>query len=262
RAADQRPCFPDWDVLRTLGGEILEVSALALAEYVEAGEPVLLTGRFEHGILFEASMLPRQPQDRWRLRLIGSTEVELPLPLGVNGPSFLNWRDRDGTLHEETWEPWDPWPTMVEVVEEELGLAARVESAAAPLAVGSARSEAIAAEPAAGSKWTAPEITATAPLAAEARKRPNLARPRLSWQDAMRWHELDDAARRSVEKRRTSVLEYQEASEEVTFKGTMTLVGCGVLWTIILLLVLSRWAPGLGWVAGGLLALFLVLQLL
>lgn len=83
-----------------------------------------------------------------------------------------------------------------------------------------------------------------------------------SWQDEVRCLELDDAARRSVEKRRSSALEYQEASEEVGFKGTMTLVGCGLLWLTLLLLVLSRWVPKIGWVIVPVLVLFLVLQLL
>src|SRR5205085_1981970 len=55
------------------------------------------------------------------------------------------------------------------------------------------------------------------------------------WQDAVRALELDDAARRSLERRRASTLEYPEASEEVGFKGTMTLVGCGMLWGILFL---------------------------
>jgi len=55
------------------------------------------------------------------------------------------------------------------------------------------------------------------------RKKRAAATPLLTWQDAVRGLELDDAARRSVEKRRSSLMEYQEANEEVGFKGTMTL---------------------------------------
>ena len=58
--------------------------------------------------------------------------------------------------------------------------------------------------------------------------------------------ELDDAARRSVERRRASTLEYPEANEEVGFKGTMAMVGCGVLWVMLSLLILSVWVPLLG----------------
>lgn len=85
---------------------------------------------------------------------------------------------------------------------------------------------------------------------------------RLSWQDAVRSLELDDAARRSIEKRRTSLLEYQEASEEVGFKGTMTLVGCGLLWLVILVVILARWVPQIGYLIVPILAVFLVMQLL
>jgi predicted dehydrogenase len=83
-----------------------------------------------------------------------------------------------------------------------------------------------------------------------------------TWHDATRGLELDDAARRSVERRRASTLEYQEATEEASFKGTMTLVGCGMLWGMILLLILSHWVPQLGWIILPLLAVFIVLQFL
>jgi hypothetical protein len=82
------------------------------------------------------------------------------------------------------------------------------------------------------------------------------------WQDAIRCLELDDAARRSIARRRSSTLEFQEATEEVGFKGTMTLVGCGMLWAIVGLVVLSRWAPWLGWAIIPLLAAFLIMQTL
>ncbi|MGH7173898.1 MAG: Gfo/Idh/MocA family oxidoreductase [Gemmataceae bacterium] len=97
---------------------------------------------------------------------------------------------------------------------------------------------------------------------------------RLSWQDAIRALELDDAARRGVEKRRSSLLEYPEATEEVGFKGTMTLVGCSLLWIMLLLLILVHWLPKdvresrfLGWPIFGWmfvlpLVVFLGLQLL
>ncbi|HZV05912.1 MAG TPA: Gfo/Idh/MocA family oxidoreductase [Gemmataceae bacterium] len=86
--------------------------------------------------------------------------------------------------------------------------------------------------------------------------------PALRWQDAIRALELDDAARRGVEKRRSSLLEYQEATEEVGFKGTMTLVGCSLLWGVLLLLILSVWWPKLGFLIVPLIVVFLGLQFL
>ena len=83
-----------------------------------------------------------------------------------------------------------------------------------------------------------------------------------TWQDAIRCLELDDAARRSVQRRRASTLEYPEATEEVGFKGTMTLVGCGLLWLVLLLAILSYWVPYLGWLIAPVLVFFLALQLL
>jgi hypothetical protein len=84
----------------------------------------------------------------------------------------------------------------------------------------------------------------------------------LSWQDEIRCLELDDAARRSVERRRASTLEYQEVSEEVGFKGTMTLLGCSLLWSSLVLLLLSVWVPWLAWIILPVFGLFLVLQVL
>jgi predicted dehydrogenase len=85
---------------------------------------------------------------------------------------------------------------------------------------------------------------------------------KVTWQDAVRQLELDDAARRSVEKRRASALEYQEASEEAGFKGLMTLFGCALLWGSLALLILSRWFPWAGWLIAPLFGIFLLMQLL
>ena len=81
------------------------------------------------------------------------------------------------------------------------------------------------------------------------------------WQDAIRALELDDAARRGVERRRSTVLEYPEATEEVGFKGTMTLVGCSLVWGMLLILILSVWWPKLGVLIVPLIVVFLGLQL-
>ncbi len=217
-AAGELPCFPGWDVLRALGGEVAEVSVLTPGEAVEAGAPVLVAGRFERGGMFQQTLLPHQPEGRLRLRLVGSAgEAELLFPLGVPGPAFLTWRD-GGEPCEEAWDDWDPWPRMVELVEEALAAGQRGRGA-----------------------------------------QPGV---RLTWDDEVRCLELDDAARRSAHRRRSSTLEYAEASEEVGFKGTMTLVGCGLLWAIILLVILSRGVPWLGWAVAPLLGVFLLLQLL
>ncbi len=82
----------------------------------------------------------------------------------------------------------------------------------------------------------------------------------LRWQDAQRSLELDDAARRSIARRRSSTLEYQEASEEASFKGTMTLVGCGLLWLTVVLFILSPLAPKVLWLVAPVFGVFLALQ--
>jgi hypothetical protein len=172
------------------------------------------------------------------------SRADVELPQGWRGPAFLSYTDEGGS-REESWPSWDPWAKVCEKLEAAL-LARKLPADAAPSAP----------SPATG----------------------------LSWEDEIRCLELDDAARRSVERRRSSVLEYQEASEEVGFKGTMTLVGCGLMWALLgMLLVLALVAQGLrssqsglatllpegaqaatcvGFVFGLPLVLFLALQLL
>ena len=82
----------------------------------------------------------------------------------------------------------------------------------------------------------------------------------LGWLDEIRSLELDDAA--LVPRRRASTMEYQEASEEVGFKGTMTLVGCGLIWIVLLLLLLSAWAPAIRYLIPPVLLAFLAVQAL
>jgi hypothetical protein len=214
-----RPALPGWDVLRAVGGEIAELSALTPGEAVSSAEPVLLAGRFEGGGLFESALLPGQPQAFERLTLMGGRgRAELLFPTGRSGPAQLIWHDGLGDACREEWEDWDPWPLLVEAFEEEV---------------------------------RRPRASAN-----------GQGSPHLSWQAAVRGLELDDAARRSAERRRVSTLEYPEANEEVGFKGTMTLVGCGLLWCILVLLFLSRWVPWLGWLIVPILVGFLGMQLL
>jgi predicted dehydrogenase len=227
-----RPSLPGWDLLRVVGGEIAEVFAFAAREELDPEEPVLLAGRFERGGLFQAAFLAGQQDAHWRLSAVGAHgRADLFFPQGWPGPARLSWRDETGEPRKETWETWNPWPALVEVFE---------------LATATPRPKA-----------EGDELRNSGPEAAPGAVAP----ARLGWQDAVRSLELDDAARRSAEKRRASALEYQEASEEAGFKGTMTLFGCGLLWGSLLLLILSRWVPWAGWLIAPLFGLFLVMQL-
>src|SRR5262249_9072132 len=165
----------------------------------------------------------------------------------------LTWQDPTGVPREETWEAWDPWAPLVQTFEAALaGAPAPSPGADAP-------------RPAAGGAGTRFEgrSTAISPgRLAAARPRAAPPPPSPTWQDETRLLELDDTARRSVERRRANTLEYPEATEEVGFKGTMTLVGCSVLWGSLVLLILSHWVPWLGWLVVPLLVPFLALQLL
>jgi predicted dehydrogenase len=243
--AGHKPSLPGWDVLRVLGGEVSEVSAFAEGEAPEAGRPVLVSGRFERGGVFQVALVPNQPAASWRLAVVGSAgRAELLFPQGWEGPAFLGWRDGSGEQREEYWERWDPWPALVEAFESALRPdrppPAEKEGAPATGITASPRGERVAAQPGSG------EDRAQA----------------LTWQDEVRALELDDAARRSAERRRAHALEYQEASEEVGFKGTMTLVGCALLWGVLVLVIASRWVPRLGWLVLPLLVVFIVLQFL
>jgi predicted dehydrogenase len=240
-----KPAFPGWDVLRLLGGEIGEVFAFAEKEHLEEGEPVLLTGRFERGGLFQVTLLPEQRAGQWRVCAVGSRgRAEVYFPQGWEGPACLDWRDESGEEHEEYWERWDPWPALVEVFEACVApdRMKRLAGESTPHAVMKERPGSVAS--------ASPGRVAT------------LSPVPLSWQDAVRALELDDAARRSVERRRANVLEYQDVSEEVGFKGTMTLAGCALLWGMLLLLIVSRWVPQVGWLILPLLVVFAGLQLL
>lgn len=226
-----RPALPGWDVLRALGGEISEVSALGPGEELQPGGPVLLSGRFERGGLFQVSLLPNQYEVRWRLAVVGSRgRAELVFPDGWPGPARLTWPE-GGAVREEHYGPWNPWSPLIQLLES-------TERAAR----------------ASGAEQDVPTKTLLSPG--------SVPRAALTWQDAVRGLELDDAARRSVSRRRTHTLEYPEATEETGFKGTMTLLGCGLLWIALLLLILSAWVPWLGLVIVPALLLFLLLQLL
>jgi hypothetical protein len=199
----RKPALPGWDVFRALGGEIAEVSGLAAREDLSASEPVLVSGRFERGGLLQLTLAPGS--EGCRLVIHGTVaRADLYFPQGWRGPAFLCYSEANAA-REESWPSWDPWAetcNRVQALLPERGGAHLPSSE--PITAGSAR----------------PPI-------------------RLSWEDEIRSLELDDAARRSVERRRTSVLEYQEASEEVGFKGTMTLVGCGLMWALLVMLLVS-----------------------
>ena len=83
--------------------------------------------------------------------------------------------------------------------------------------------------------------------------------PRIGWPDAIHALELDDALRRSVEKRRPQSLDYREITEEVGARGTLTLIGCGMIWLMLLVFGLSVWVPWIRWAIVPMLGGFLLL---
>jgi predicted dehydrogenase len=232
--AGHKATFPGWDLLRALGGEIEEVSAFAEAEELRAGQAVLLSGRFARGGLFQVTLLPGQPSPRACITAVGRAgRAELFWLQGWDGPAFLGWSIPGEESREEAWDRWDPWPAMVEVVE-----------------------AAVAGRPASSPEHRHAVQEGPPAPRPEGRDLP------LSWQDAVQGLELDDAARRSVERRRASALEHPEPTEETGFKGAMTLVGCSLFWVVLLLLILWNWWPPARYLIPPVLILFLALQLL
>src|SRR5262249_48160905 len=109
RQPGARPCFPHWDILRSFGGEIAEVSAFAAHEQLEPGEPVLLAGRFEGEALFQVTLLPSTGEPMWRLRMEGrSGQAELVFPQGWLAPARMCWSASGEQGHEENWPAWSP----------------------------------------------------------------------------------------------------------------------------------------------------------
>ncbi len=92
--------------------------------------------------------------------------------------------------------------------------------------------------------------------------------PLPAWVDACRAIELTETIDRSLAKGRTIELHLEDHSEQSTFKGTMTSLGCGLLVVALLIMLVAAVAGRLGlplvrhWAAVlvALLGLFLALQ--
>ncbi|MSQ94019.1 MAG: hypothetical protein EXR98_05620 [Gemmataceae bacterium] len=224
---EHKPGLPGWDVLRAVGGEIAEVYLQCPQAEVLPGQPLLLSGRFLTGLVFQATYLPNQAESRWRLSLVTTTgRPTLAFTDGWPGPAQWTFTDEHGSGQAEDFKPFHPWTALIERFEEAVRLAAI--------------------------KKPQPGVPADECLT----KTPAT----LGWHDELRALELDDAARRSAERGRSSTLDLQEATEEASFKGTMTLVGCSLIWLAVIVLILSTWQPWLVWLILPLFAVFLVMQ--
>jgi len=226
---NSKPSLPGWEVLRVIGGEIGEVFLQSTRTELSPGEPLTVSGRFASGLLFHANFMPRQAHAHARLSLVTTTgRASLHFAHGWPGPARLAYTDEEGQSRTESWDTINPWPALIQHFE---------------LAVldGSVR------RPQPGQ-----------PDDANLTKNP----PHLGWPDALRALELDDAARRSLERGRASTLDLQEVTEEASFKGTMTLVGCSLIWLAVVVLIVSIWIPWLAWGILPVFAIFLGLQAL
>jgi len=247
---DSRPGLPGWDVMRRIGGEIVEVFALAAEEEPTPGRPVLLAGKFADGKLFHVTLQANQPEAFWRIAVIGPRPLALVFPDGWPGAASLTYEDDTGALRTESWAALPPWSPLIDAFER----AVTIRKIHAP-SPGTTDERC----------WTSSEQPSTEAIQAAdtmvgmSRGHSNAM---LGWTDEIRGLELDDAVRRSLRYRRSSTLDLQDASEEASFKGTMTLVGCSLMWTILVFLILSIWIPKIGWVIFPALGIFLLMQTL
>ncbi len=223
---EPRPELPGWELWRLLAGEIVEIFAQTPAEDVLPDDALAVSGRFASGTLLHGTFLPRHHQTSLRIRMVFAQETwEMEFPDGWPGPARLR-----GPVETLEYPTFDPWP----------GVAQMWDSALAALPV-----------PKPGQL---PAQSTSACLTSPT--------PRLTWLDEIRGLELDDNVRRSLRYRRAYLLDLQEASEEASFKGTMTLVGCSLIWIMLLWLILAVWLPWMAWLILPTLAIFLGLQFL
>jgi len=116
--AGQKPAIPGWEILRTLAGEIAEVSAVASSEEVQGDEPLMLSGRFEPAGLFQMQLLPNQTADTVVIVAHATAgQAHVSLPGGWIGPAQFELRLDTGEREVQDWPTWNPWPKMVEVLE-------------------------------------------------------------------------------------------------------------------------------------------------
>jgi len=231
-----KPGMPGWDVARCVGGEIDEIYVQAPGNELNAGEALLLAGRFQNGVLLQAAYLPDQAEASWRVSILTTTgRATLRFTHGWPGPALLTFTDASGADRSEAWPTIDPWLAWIDRFEQVLA------------GVDSQRLPPEPLNPAAYAARLAEETLARNPS-------------QLGWQDELRALELDDAARRSVHYRRSSTLDLQEVTEEAGFKGTMTLVGCSMIWLTVIVLIVSVWVPWITWLIVPLFAIFLVMQ--
>ncbi|HEV3144366.1 MAG TPA: Gfo/Idh/MocA family oxidoreductase [Gemmataceae bacterium] len=196
--------FGGWDLLRRLGGEIVEVSGFAEQEDLLRDKPLLATGRFEKGGLFQIILLPlRKEETTWLTLEVESATVELEKPT-------------DGLWRVAPSDGSSPLPSMP-----------------------------------AGNRWHGLLSVFEMALSNPAEPLP------LTWDDAIRTMELDDALRQSVEKRRAIPMEYAEVSEQASARGSITLIGCGMIWLMLLAFAVSIWLPWIRWLVVPMLVGFL-----
>lgn len=254
---DPLPGLPGWDVLRRIGGEITEVFALGSGDEQTNARPTLVSGRFAGGGLFQAVLQPEQPDSFWRLAVVGARPLALVFPEGWPGPATLTYEDDTGAMRTESWPALPPWNPVIDAFDKAVSQSATRRRSPRP---GEAPAETI------DHSWTsvAPSLSDSSIQSAETMVgiTSRMFGPTLGWTDETRALELDDAVRRSLTYHRAYTLDLQQVNEEANFKGSMTLVGCGLMWAILVLLPLMAFVPWLGYVVVGAVAAFLAVQVL
>lgn len=114
-----KPSVPGWDLLRFLGGEVAELSAVGVGGALTFGQPLMISGRFLNGLLFQSKYLSQQAEARLQIALVTATgRAVLAFAQGWPGPAQLTWTDEEGRPQAEAWEALDPWPALLERFED------------------------------------------------------------------------------------------------------------------------------------------------
>ena len=153
--------LPGWDILRTLVGEIAELTAFAEADEISPQHPLPVSGRSESGILFRLLFVPHEAQPRLDIDCLGATgRATLSFARGWPAPAEFVCQSAGGQPFEKSWGEVDTWSGVITEWDRRAGDPLKLHVAGSPI---------------------------------PAEDRPSL----LSWQTETRCLELDDAIRNS-----------------------------------------------------------------
>lgn len=117
---DGHPLLWCWDLVRFLGGEVSEVSAVgAGGDQIQPQEPLTVSGRCHNGWMYRLLLIPGSGiYHRFTLRG-PDCEAVLMIPDDWADESSLTWQFR-GEESKSTWN-WQPWDALAAEIEKAIG---------------------------------------------------------------------------------------------------------------------------------------------